>query len=83
MGICRTRENDGGKLYTLVYGSLISRGSVDPIEKKPLYHFLPGSNAFSIATVGCNFKCKHCQNWDISQAHPNGDGSGASFSKKI
>jgi pyruvate formate lyase activating enzyme len=55
-----------GKLYTLVYGNLISK-NVDPIEKKPLYHFFPGSRAFSIATPGCNFRCAWCQNWQISQ----------------
>ncbi|MBU2578447.1 AmmeMemoRadiSam system radical SAM enzyme [Patescibacteria group bacterium] len=65
-GICRVRENRAGNLYTLVYGNLISQ-NVDPIEKKPLYHFLPGSMAFSIATPGCNFRCEWCQNWQISQ----------------
>ena len=65
-GICGVRENRGGKLYSLVYGKLVAR-HVDPIEKKPLYHFYPGSSAYSIATVGCNFSCKHCQNYDISQ----------------
>lgn len=66
MGICRVRENRGGKLFTLVYGNLISK-NIDPIEKKPLYHFLPGSKAFSVATPGCNFRCGWCQNWQISQ----------------
>lgn len=66
LGICRVRENNGGKLYTLVYGNLISQ-NVDPIEKKPLYHFYPGTTAFSIATPGCNFRCEWCQNWQISQ----------------
>lgn len=65
-GICRVRENKDGKLYTLVYGKPIAI-HVDPIEKKPLFHFLPGTTAFSIATVGCNFHCNFCQNWDISQ----------------
>jgi pyruvate formate lyase activating enzyme len=65
-GICRVRENKNGQLYTLVYGNLISK-NVDPIEKKPLYHFLPGSRAYSIATPGCNFRCEWCQNWQISQ----------------
>ena len=65
-GICHVRENRDGKLYTLVYGNLISR-NVDPIEKKPLYHFLPGTKAYSIATPGCNFHCEWCQNWQISQ----------------
>ena len=65
-GICGVRENRGGTLYTLVYGKVVSR-AVDPIEKKPLFHFLPGSSAYSIATVGCNFRCGNCQNWEISQ----------------
>ncbi|MBW2098323.1 MAG: radical SAM protein, partial [Deltaproteobacteria bacterium] len=65
-GICRVRENRDGKLYSLVYGKVISANS-DPIEKKPLFHFLPGSTSYSIATVGCNFRCLHCQNWQISQ----------------
>lgn len=60
------RENRDGVLYTLVYGCLAAE-AVDPIEKKPLYHFLPGSTSFSIATRGCNFKCLHCQNSGISQ----------------
>jgi len=58
--------NKEGKLYSLVYGYPIAL-HIDPIEKKPLFHFLPGSIALSIATVGCNFRCKFCQNWDISQ----------------
>ena len=65
-GICGVRENRGGKLYSLVYGKIIAE-HIDPIEKKPLFNFLPGSRAFSIGTVGCNFHCKHCQNSDISQ----------------
>jgi pyruvate formate lyase activating enzyme len=65
-GICGVRENKSGKLLTLVYGSLVA-ANVDPIEKKPFYHFLPGSISYSIATVGCNFSCLHCQNADISQ----------------
>jgi len=65
-GICRVRENHGGRLYTRVYGNLIAQ-NVDPIEKKPLYHFYPGSTAYSIATPGCNFHCEWCQNWQISQ----------------
>jgi pyruvate formate lyase activating enzyme len=65
-GICMVRENVNGTLYSLVYGKIISQ-HVDPIEKKPLFHFLPGSRSFSIATVGCNFQCEHCQNWEISQ----------------
>ena len=68
-GWCRTRENRGGTLYTLVWGQVASM-NVDPIEKKPFFHVLPGSKAFSIATVGCNIECKFCQNWTISQASP-------------
>lgn len=66
-GFCGVRENRGGRLYSLVYGKPCSL-HIDPIEKKPLFHFLPGSEAFSLATVGCNLKCKFCQNWQISQA---------------
>ena len=66
LGICQVRENKNGTLYTLVYGRTISQ-HIDPIEKKPLYHFYPGSTAYSIATPGCNFRCGWCQNWDISQ----------------
>jgi len=65
-GICHVRENRGGTLYTLVYGQLIAQ-HVDPVEKKPLMHFYPGSMAYSIATAGCNFRCEWCQNADISQ----------------
>lgn len=65
-GLCQVRENRDGVLYTLVYGLPLSQ-AVDPIEKKPLFHFYPGSTAYSIATVGCNFRCAFCQNADISQ----------------
>ncbi|UCC94553.1 MAG: AmmeMemoRadiSam system radical SAM enzyme [Candidatus Omnitrophota bacterium] len=65
-GICGVRQNIDGVLYTHVYGEAIAH-HIDPIEKKPLYHFFPGSEAYSIATVGCNFKCGFCQNWQISQ----------------
>jgi pyruvate formate lyase activating enzyme len=65
-GVCLVRENRDGTLYTLVYGIPLSQ-AVDPIEKKPLFHFYPGSTAFSIATAGCNFRCAFCQNADISQ----------------
>lgn len=65
-GICQVRQNQEGVLYSLVYGKPIA-GNVDPIEKKPLFHFLPGSSSYSIATIGCNFQCAFCQNWDISQ----------------
>jgi pyruvate formate lyase activating enzyme len=65
-GICQVRENRNGTLYSLVYGKLIAQ-NINPIEKKPLFHFLPGSRSYSIGTVGCNFQCLHCQNDDISQ----------------
>lgn len=65
-GICKVRENKKGKLYSLVYGKSIS-WAVDPIEKKPLYHFYPGASVFSFATAGCNFTCLNCQNYTISQ----------------
>jgi pyruvate formate lyase activating enzyme len=65
-GICGIRENKDGKLYSLVYGKAIAE-NIDPIEKKPFYHFLPGTLSLSIATVGCNFRCIHCQNAEISQ----------------
>jgi pyruvate formate lyase activating enzyme len=68
-GFCRAREPRGGKHYSLVYGNPTAV-HVDPIEKKPLFHFLPATMAFSIATAGCNFRCKYCQNWEISQFSP-------------
>ena len=68
-GDCRTRLNEDGKLFTIAYGNPCAV-HVDPIEKKPLYHFLPESKAFSIATAGCNLACLNCQNWEISQASP-------------
>lgn len=68
-GKCGVRENQKGKLYSLVYEKPCSF-SIDPIEKKPLYHFMPGERAISIATVGCNLSCKFCQNWEISKAKP-------------
>jgi len=68
-GFCRAREPKGGTLYSLVYG-LACSVHTDPIEKKPLFHFLPGTQAFSVATAGCNFRCKCCQNWSISQFPP-------------
>jgi len=70
VGICGVRKNVNGKLYLQVYGKAVS-AHVDPIEKKPLYHFLPGSNIFSIGTLGCNFGCDFCQNFDISQRSKN------------
>lgn len=68
-GYCRVRENHDGKYYTIVHGRVCAY-HVDPIEKKPLFHFLPGTTAFSIATAGCNLACKFCQNWEISQEMP-------------
>jgi pyruvate formate lyase activating enzyme len=66
-GICGVRENREGTLYSLVYGKAVAE-NIDPIEKKPLFHFHPGSRTFSVATVGCNFRCRHCQNYSISQS---------------
>ena len=68
-GYCRIRENQDGTLVSLSFGKPVSI-HVDPIEKKPLFHFLPGKTAFSVATAGCNLNCKFCQNWEISQAKP-------------
>jgi pyruvate formate lyase activating enzyme len=65
-GFCAVRENREGTLYTLNY-NVVSSEALDPIEKKPLYHFYPGSVVYSLGTIGCNFRCKHCQNWTISQ----------------
>ena len=79
-GLCGVRENSGGTLYALTYGRLISR-AVDPIEKKPLYNFLPGTRSYSIAAAGCNFFCDFCQNWQISQVtHGGRDLYGEEFS---
>ncbi len=66
-GICGVRENRQGKLYALNYGLTIS-AAIDPIEKKPLYHYLPGTKTYSFAAVGCNLRCSWCQNWEISQS---------------
>jgi pyruvate formate lyase activating enzyme len=79
-GICGVRENQGGSLESLVYGKLIAQ-HIDPIEKKPLYHFLPGSLSYSVATVGCNFRCQFCQNADIAQMPA--DHSGMIMGEKI
>jgi len=68
-GFCGVRENRAGKYYSLVYGNPCAV-HVDPVEKKPFYHLLPASTSFSIATAGCNFRCKFCQNWEISQVSP-------------
>jgi len=71
IGICGVRQNRGGWLYTLVYGQLVV-SRAEPVEKKPFFHFLPASYAYSVATQGCNFHCAFCQNWQISQAHREG-----------
>ena len=68
-GSCRVRMNRGGRLVSLVYGKPVSL-HIDPVEKKPLYHFLPGTPTFSLATAGCNLHCLNCQNWQISQLNP-------------
>lgn len=68
-GSCGVRENRGGTYYTLVYGQPCAV-HIDPIEKKPLFHYFPGSQAYSLATAGCNFSCRFCQNWEISQRRP-------------
>jgi pyruvate formate lyase activating enzyme len=79
-GLCGVRQNRSGRLISLVYGDIIA-AHVDPIEKKPLYHVYPGSLSFSIATRGCNFRCRFCQNWQISQSSKREDktASGRSF----
>jgi pyruvate formate lyase activating enzyme len=69
-GRCKVRQNIDGALYTLVYGHPVA-AHVDPVEKKPLYHFLPGSQSFSIGTAGCNLTCLNCQNWEISSCSPH------------
>src|ERR1035437_8816824 len=71
IGICGVRQNRGGWLYTLVYGDVVA-AKAEPIEKKPFFHFLPGSSAYSVGTQGCNFHCAFCQNWEMSQAHREG-----------
>ncbi|MEM3370489.1 MAG: AmmeMemoRadiSam system radical SAM enzyme [Candidatus Woesearchaeota archaeon] len=69
LGFCKARRNIGGKLFSLVYG-MPAALHVDPVEKKPLFHFLPGSTALSLGTTGCNFSCDNCQNFEISQSQP-------------
>ena len=66
-GVCGMYQNEAGVLYNLNYG-IVSSMAIDPIEKKPLFHFYPGTQVFSLGTLGCNFHCKHCQNWEISTA---------------
>ena len=72
-GLCRVRENRDGQLYSLVSGIIVAE-HIDPIEKKPLYHVLPGSRCYSVASVGCNFRCLHCQNADIAKYNDQGTG---------
>ena len=81
-GYCEVRENVDGTYYTLVYGRIAS-AHIDPIEKKPFYHFLPGSMALSIATAGCNVDCKFCQNWELAQRRPEEIGSTAYLPEEI
>ncbi|HCE66138.1 MAG TPA: radical SAM protein, partial [Geobacter sp.] len=69
-GICSVRENREGVLYSLNYGRLCAE-HVDPIEKKPLFHVMPGSRSYSVSSMGCNFRCRHCQNYSISQVERN------------
>ncbi|MBN2833370.1 MAG: hypothetical protein JXR48_00230, partial [Candidatus Delongbacteria bacterium] len=71
-GICGVRQNIDGVMFALNYGLTIAR-AIDPIEKKPIYHFLPKSRTYSFATVGCNLSCAWCQNWDISQSSKKGN----------
>ena len=68
-GFCRNRVAHNGKIYTIAYGNPCAV-HIDPIEKKPFFHFLPTTQAFSIAAAGCNFRCLNCQNWQISQVSP-------------
>jgi len=81
-GECRVRVNIDGVLRCVVYGYPCSV-NVDPVEKKPLFHFLPGTDIFSIATVGCNLHCKNCQNWEISQANPEESEAAACPPQKV
>jgi len=69
-GVCKVRKNINGELFAETYGQICSSG-FDPIEKKPLYHFFPGSVIFSVGSIGCNLHCKFCQNWEISQSSPD------------
>ena len=68
-GVCGVRENRDGTLETSIYGA-VAAAAADPIEKKPLYHFFPGSQVYSVGTVGCNMRCIHCQNWELSRERP-------------
>lgn len=79
---CRNRVNFNGKLYTIAYGNPCAV-HIDPIEKKPLYHYLPGTKTFSIATAGCNFGCLNCQNWEISQSSPKDTRNAELFPEQV
>lgn len=68
-GVCRARVNEDGRLYAITYGR-VCNVAADPIEKKPLFHFFPGTTVLSLGTYGCNFACRHCQNWQIAHADP-------------
>lgn len=81
-GICKTHVAENGKLYTIAYGNPCS-AHVDPIEKKPLFHFLPASQSYSIATAGCNLSCLNCQNWEISQRSPKETRNVEMFPEKV
>lgn len=72
-GFCCVRVNEGGRLFAATYGKITS-AAIDPIEKKPLFHFYPGTNVFSIGGAGCNLRCIHCQNWQIAHGRPSEDG---------
>lgn len=78
LGICGVRKNIGGKLYSLIYG-MVSSACSDAIEKKPLYHFYPGSRTFSIGSLGCNMRCRHCQNWQIAHSRVDDGDRDTSF----
>jgi len=82
LGFCQTRMNIDGKLYTLEYGD-ISSISANPIEKKPFFHFFPGSRALTVGSYGCNFACPWCQNWDISKSAPSPYFFDQTFSQKV
>jgi len=81
-GVCRSRVNMDGRLYSLAYGNVCA-ANVDPVEKKPLFHFMPETKAFSIAAAGCNFRCLNCQNWEISQAKPESLNHRGLFPEKV
>lgn len=82
LGFCKTRKNIEGKLYTLEYGDIASI-SVNPIEKKPFFHFFPGTQALTVGSYGCNFSCPWCQNWEISKSVPSLDFFDQTFSHKV